>query len=235
VTLRGCVSVNIEDSVFEDSNIGLQSWSELAMESEHSRLRIAGSTFRRNYSIGAVFGGVQTELTNNTFIDNTTKTHAGSVALRLDATDKGRSIYARDNHFIGNDIAILLYGDRATDVNHLIDFGSRWDAGRNEFRCNSSVSSQLVRYAGFDVGLEAPPTPGWVFHLAGNQWDHDVLSVQVIPGWIYQTPPNDGVDVLLANGNAATAIDTSGATHWTGTCPPDHQPGPAAVSDAGGN
>jgi hypothetical protein len=226
ITVRGCVSVDLTNSVFEDGEVGLRAWSENSIQSDHSRLRVDSNTFQRLRTYGASFDGMLVELSNNSFLGNTTDDFFVAMALRIATSTTGRKFYARGNRFVGNDIAIMLEGTPPTDANNIFDFGTASDPGRNEFRCNSAAISKLITQAGFDVGINALATPGWVFQLAGNQWDHAPPSLQSIPGSIYNTLPWDGVDVLLGNGNAATAVDTSGATRWVGACPADHIPGP---------
>jgi hypothetical protein len=144
---------------------------------------------------------------------------------------------ARDNTFIGNDVAVDFRSTTdalPTDPNRQSDFGTATSPGGNTFQCNSGWATDN---AGGDVYVQMRvdvPAPA-VIPFEGNIWDHKPPTTAFAADTAPTTPR--GIDVLEygvpsgADGGGPPqllggAIDTTNAKTASIPCPPNHVAGP---------
>src|SRR5579883_1362609 len=136
----------IEDNQFSDlTSIGLDVRASTSMDS------LQRNPFARITSAGGVPPGGALSINGNNVASNEYPT-----ILR-----------ARDNTFIGNDIAIQWLGTSSIGVSS--DFGKVGDPGNNVFRCNSTAIGSAN---GYDVDFTLPGDGTTTLWFAGNAWDH---------------------------------------------------------------
>jgi hypothetical protein len=239
IELRGCSAVTVRESVFRDSSTGIHSFADRAPDARRERLEYVSNTFTNLagagiYSqISSDFQGVIDDLSGNTFSSIVTSDRGPAFALLLQG---GSILRARNNRFDGNDVAIMLFTMDGTplDATNVFDFGTASDPGQNDFRCNSAVLSKVLYYGGFDVAIDPPAPPGWVFNLQGNSWDRARPYVMTGAG-IHDDEPNlpNGTDLFIGNGKPIGAVDIAGASRSSTRCAADHEEGPDRAQDAG--
>ena len=225
--VHGCVSLDIRETTFRDSAWGLLHRDDVQDPSLRSRTRYLSNTFTRLLSFGLYVDRSQVdELSGNTFSSIVTDSAARANALVI---QDGSIARARNNSFLGNDAAVLIYPSWELNATHVYDFGTAGDPGNNDFRCNSARLSSVVAYTGFDVAIDGPAS-GWNFPLYGNRWDHAPPHFLASPDAVGGAPSSvDGTDVFIGWGNAPGVVDVGGATVSSSVCPVDHGPGPAAT------
>jgi hypothetical protein len=158
------------------------------------------------------------ELRGNVFTGIATPAawEAPGVALRLKgdgmvADEAPWVAKARDNQFVGNDVAIELRGEPVGAKGGTLttmDFGRPDDHGHNLFQCNSTLSGRKAR--GGDVVVNVASS-GAVLGFAGNTWDHAPPTADSLAAGI------NGVDLLRATN--APAVDVSVSEATDGSCP----------------
>jgi hypothetical protein len=237
IELAGCTSLSVKTTTIRDSDIGVYLFPDVVTDTLPQRIEFLSNAFERLTTFGIYSVGMVGEISGNTFSSIVSDGQGPAFALFLDgkAVPHASVHRARRNQFVGNDVAIVLYSPNPLDATNVFDFGTASDPGQNHFRCNSASVSRLLNYKGYDIAIDPPAVPDWVFHLHGNGWDHAPPFLMTGPG-LHDNEPDfpDGADLYVGGGKRIASVDTGGAFRSGMMCNPDHVDGPEArPQDAG--
>jgi hypothetical protein len=219
----GAAHVNVKRNTFTNGDWGVRIAQHPTMMS--GNFVIDDNQFTNLHVTGVMLGleVLVQSLQRNTFSGITSSGSTPAVALQLENDNPPFPYFAgiaraRDNQFIGNDVAIQWVGNGSINAVAGVpptDFGTSADPGHNVFRCNSTVASAQ---AGFDLLVGVPSDGTAQLLFTGNYWDH------IPPTTSTQSTAANGTDIVETSVTPQPVVITDGAMLATVPCPGGRTP-----------